>query len=428
MVKFPCENTHDAMKMKERGYPPLLWGNYVFFPLPTVRNSEVSFVDDIRYQMERHAIHQYSNFFRYPLPKMISDWTREYATVRELDPNMVLLSSMGGISGADRGLTQIQTGEGRLNNLSLLIFVSAESGSGKSSAMQPVLDAYTAFEEEEYATLERQIATQDALKAVLQQQRKDAIKYAADTGHLEPLEKLSFQLNGLNMKKRTQLPRLFVNDVTSASLSEAVSRWGYANVMDPDGTSLDLNTYRQIAKYWSGEGNAQLRVTRDSSVVRQPFISCVVFTQPRFFQKLVLAEDQRAMGITARSLLYVCPPSRPRGNRKRGVNEGLMRSFPNKLRMLLQNSAYTSDGARPPKESFTLNLKEWRHSEHSIRGWETKSNTVKGYETGAFVQRSKRIGWQAFSIPVSMTLPGRRVFRLKRWKWLLTSCGQCMIA
>lgn len=302
-----------------------------FFPLPTVRNSEVSFVDDIRYQMERHAIHQYSNFFRYPLPKMISDWTREYATVRELDPNMVLLSSMGGISGADRGLTQIQTGEGRLNNLSLLIFVSAESGSGKSSAMQPVLDAYTAFEEEEYATLERQIATQDALKAVLQQQRKDAIKYAADTGHLEPLEKLSFQLNGLNMKKRTQLPRLFVNDVTSASLSEAVSRWGYANVMDPDGTSLDLNTYRQIAKYWSGEGNAQLRVTRDSSVVRQPFISCVVFTQPRFFQKLVLAEDQRAMGITARSLLYVCPPSRPRGNRKRGVNEGLMRSFQNKL-------------------------------------------------------------------------------------------------
>lgn len=300
--------------------------------------------------MERNAIHRYSNFFRHPLPKMISEWSQEYATVRELDPNMVLLSSMGGISGADRGLTQIQTGDGRLNNLSLLIFVSAESGSGKSSAMQPVLDAYTAFEKEESDALKSQIAKQDALRGVLQCKRQKAIKDAADTGDLELVEELSLQLNELGMKKRLQLPRLFVNDVTSASLADTVSHWGYTNIMDPDGTSLDFNSYRQIAKYWSGEGNAQLRVTRDSSVIRQPFINCVVFTQPYFFRELVLAETQKAMGITARSLLYACPPSKPRGSGKRGVNEGLMRSFQNKLHILLESSTYASDGSRPSQK------------------------------------------------------------------------------
>lgn len=119
--------------------------------------------------------------------------------------------------------------------------------------------------------------------------------------------------------------------------------------MDRDGTSLDINTYRQIAKYWSGEGNAQLRVTRDSSIVREPFISCVVLTQPQFFRKLGLAEVQRAMGITARSLLYVCPTNKIRGNGNRGVDETLMRSFKNKLHMLLKHSANNSDGTRPSK-------------------------------------------------------------------------------
>ena len=268
---------------------------------------------------------------------------------RRIDPNMVLLTFMGGISGADRGHTRVETGDGRYNNLSFLIFVSAESGSGKSSAMQPILDAYTVFEEEESATLKIQVTKQDALRAVLQRQRQKAINDAVATGELGLVEELSSRLNELGTKKCAQLPRLFINDVTSPSLSEAVSRWGYANIMDPDGTSLDIKTYRQIAKYWSGEGNAQLRVTRDSSIVREPFINCVVLTQPQFFHKLVLTEVQRAMGITARSLLYVCPTNKIRGNGNRGVDETLMRSFKNKLHMLLKHSAYDSKGARPSK-------------------------------------------------------------------------------
>lgn len=316
---------------------------------PAVRNSEFSFIEDIRQQLERSSVPRYRNFFYHPLPKMLSEWSLEHATARGIDPSMVLLAFMGGISGADRGHTQIETGDGRYNNLSFLIFVSAESGSGKSSAMQPVLDAYTVFEEEESATFKKQVIRQDALRAVLQRQRQKAIKDAADTGVLELVEELSLRLNKLGMKKRVQLPRLFINDVTSSSLSEAVSRWGYANIMDPDGTSLDINTYRQIAKYWSGEGNAQLRVTRDSSIVREPFISCVVLTQPQFFRKLVLAEVQRAMGITARSLLYVCPANQIRGKGNRDVDEAFMRSFKNKLHMLLKHSAYDSEGARPSK-------------------------------------------------------------------------------
>lgn len=153
---------------------------------PAVRNSGVSFIEDIRGKLECNSTPQHRNFFYYPLPKTLSEWSLEHATARRIDPNMVLLTFMGGISGADRGHTRIETGDGRYNNLSFLIFVSAESGSGKSSAMQPILDAYTVFEEEESATLKIQVTKQDALRAVLQRQRQKAINDAVDTGELEP--------------------------------------------------------------------------------------------------------------------------------------------------------------------------------------------------------------------------------------------------
>lgn len=316
-----------------------------------VQNSGFSLVEKIRWQLERIVTPRCGDFFNYPLPSTLSEWTLEHATARELDPNMVLLTFMGGIAGADRGLTQIQTGEGRSNSLAMQIFVSAESGSGKSSAMQPVLDVYTDFEEHECARFESQAAAREARCEVLKQMKKEAIKVACnkrDSEDMVMLEKIIGDIQKLGRQKQVQPPCLFVNDVTSASLAHTVSRWGYANIMDPDGTSLDINTCRQVVKYWSGEGNAQIRMTRNNSIVRQPFVNCVVFTQPKFFRELVLAEPQKEMGFTARSLLYTCSP-RLRGNGSRGVNETIMRSFKNKLLMLLENSAYDLEGHCPPK-------------------------------------------------------------------------------
>ena len=122
---------------------------------------------------------------------------------------------------------------------------------------------------------------------------------------------------------------------------------GYVNLFDPDGVSWNENVYRQIAKYWAGEGHAELRITRQGSCVRNPFVNAVVFTQPEFFRKTIMAETQRAMGITARSILYAAPPYRRRG-RGKPIGERTKDELRQKLMNLFNASKPDTQGNTPP--------------------------------------------------------------------------------
>lgn len=130
---------------------------------------------------------------------------------------------------------------------------------------------------------------------------------------------------------------------------------GYVNLFDPDGVSWNENVYRQIAKYWAGEGHAELRITRQGSCVRNPFVNAVVFTQPEFFRKTIMAETQRAMGITARSILYAAPPYRRRG-RGKPIGERTKDELRQKLMNLFNASKPDTQGNTPPTKYLRLGM------------------------------------------------------------------------
>ena len=282
------------------------------------------------------------------------DWTIDIANSYDINTNFVLLSILGGIAGADRGHHHIVNENGQENILGLFVCISAPSGEGKSSAMQIILDIFKEYEKienEKFIQRENKI---ESKRLILEAEKQEALDEAIISGDTSRLETIIGELKQIKENK-LQPVRIFVNDVTAPAFAKTMESQGYVNLFDPDGVSWNENVYRQIAKYWAGEGRAELRITRQGSCVRNPFVNAVVFIQPEFFRKTIMAETQRAMGITARSILYVAPPYRRRG-RGKPIGERTKDELRQKLMNLFNASKPDTQGNTPPTKYLRLGM------------------------------------------------------------------------
>lgn len=288
------------------------------------------------------------------LPDNLYDWTIDIANSYDIDPNFVLLSILGGIAGADRGHHHIVNENGQENILGLFVCISAPSGEGKSSAMQIILDIFKEYEKIENENFIQRENKIEAKRLILEAEKQEALDEAIISGDTSRLETIIGELKQIKENK-LQPVRIFVNDVTAPAFAKTMESQGYVNLFDPDGVSWNENVYRQIAKYWAGEGHAELRITRQGSCVRNPFVNAVVFTQPEFFRKTIMAETQRAMGITARSILYAAPPYRRRG-RGKPIGERTKDELRQKLMNLFNVSKPDTQGNTPPTKYLRLGM------------------------------------------------------------------------
>ena len=323
---------------------------------------------------ERSQQHQVSNlsFMTNLLPNNLRNWTMDISNSYDINPDFVLLSILGGIAGADRGYHHIINESGQDNILGLFICVSAPSGEGKSSAMQLVLDIFQKYEQIENENFKQREIGIEAKRLMLEAEKQKAIAEAVISGDTSKLETIVGELKWIKENK-FQPVRIFVNDLTGPAFAKAMESQGYVNLFDPDGVYWDEKVYRQIAKYWAGEGHAELRITRQSSCVRNPFVNAVVFTQPEFFRETIMAETQRAMGVTARSILYAAPPYRKRGQ-KGPVRKETLDTLKRKLFTLLENSRVDKYGNVQPTKSLRLDERAVEHlrSFHDYMDRETR--------------------------------------------------------
>ena len=303
--------------------------------------------------IQRHHISS-ASFMMNLLHDNLYDWTIDIANSYDINTNFVLLSILGGIAGADRGHHHIVNENGQENILGLFVCISAPSGEGKSSAMQIILDIFKEYEKienEKFIQRENKI---ESKRLILEAEKQEALDEAIISGDTSRLETIIGELKQIKENK-LQPVRIFVNDVTAPAFAKTMESQGYVNLFDPDGVSWNENVYRQIAKYWAGEGRAELRITRQGSCVRNPFVNAVVFIQPEFFRKTIMAETQRAMGITARSILYVAPPYRRRG-RGKPIGERTKDELRQKLMNLCNASKPDTQGNTPPTKYLRLGM------------------------------------------------------------------------
>ena len=214
-----------------------------------------------------------------------------------------------------------------------------------------IFKEYEKIENEKFIQRENKI---EAKRLILEAEKQEALDEAIISGDTSRLETIIGELKQIKENK-LQPVRIFVNDVTASAFAKTMESQGYVNLFDPDGVSWNENVYRQIAKYWAGEGHAELRITRQGSCVRNPFVTAVVFTQPEFFRKTIMAETQRAMGITARRILYAAPPYRRRG-RGKPIGERTKDELRQKLMNLFNASKPDTQGNTPPTKYLRLGM------------------------------------------------------------------------
>ena len=299
----------------------------------------------IREMIQRHQVSN-ASFMMNLLPYNLHNWTIDISDSYDINPDFVLLSILGGIAGSDRGHHHIVNENGQDNILGLFVCVSAPSGEGKSSAMQIILDIFKEYEKIENENFIQRENKIEAKRLILEAEKQEALDEAIISCDTSRLETIIGELKQIKENK-LQPVRIFVNDVTAPAFAKTMESQGYVNLFDPDGVSWNENVYRQVAKYWAGEGHAELRISRQGSCVREPFVNAVVFTQPEFFRKTVMAETQRAMGITARSILYAAPPYRKRGMGK-PIDERIKDELRQKLMNLFNASKPDTQGNTPP--------------------------------------------------------------------------------
>ena len=305
----------------------------------------------IREMIQRHHVSS-ASFMMNLLPNNLYNWTIDIANSYDINPDFVLLSIIGGIAGADRGHHHIVNENGQDNILGIFVCVSAPSGEGKSSAMQLLLDIFQEYEQVENKNFKQREIGIEAKRLMLEAEKQKALDEAIISGDTSRLETIIGELKQIKENK-LQPVQIFVNDVTAPAFAKTMESQGYVNLFDPDGVSWNENVYRQVAKYWAGEGHAELRISRQGSCVREPFVNAVVFTQPEFFRKTVMAETQRAMGITARSILYAAPPYRKRGMGK-PIDERIKDELRQKLMNLFNASKPDTQGNTPPTKYLRL--------------------------------------------------------------------------
>lgn len=83
----------------------------------------------------------FANFSRCSLPKGTRRVVEAISTSQHVDSGLVLLGWLASVAGLDRGCHRvIHKARGYINSLSLLIMGGAESGCGKSSALEPFIE------------------------------------------------------------------------------------------------------------------------------------------------------------------------------------------------------------------------------------------------------------------------------------------------
>jgi len=241
-----------------------------------------------------------------PYPATLRTIVGGIATAKSIGFGLALLPYLASLAGANHGYYDVRTNDCTLHPLSFLFAIGADSGAGKSRAVEEelvVLENWQALKAEEVKAENDKISFANELA---EEQYKQLKKQFIRSGDEEILRELKEARSAIRQLK--PLPQLLLNDVTSAAFSIAMSENGYVCRMESDGVILPPDAYRQLTKYWSGEAHRQTRVSRADSYAKSPVIVDLLMTQTEFFREYVCNKKAIDAGLMARTLCYLYRP------------------------------------------------------------------------------------------------------------------------
>lgn len=206
----------------------------------------------------------------------------------------------------DHGNTTVRTPDGTRHCLSVLFAIGADSGTGKSRAVEEYLPIIEEYEHHKTLEIKKENCKIDVQNKLLEMREKELLRLFANSFDEEVLK----DIYEVRDAKRAlyPLPKLLANDVTSAAFSVTMAEQGYFCRLESDGVLLPPDAYRQVTKYWSGEAHRQTRISRAESYAKSPVIVDLLMTQTEFFREYVCNKKAIDAGLMARTLCYLYRP------------------------------------------------------------------------------------------------------------------------
>ncbi|WP_291440110.1 DUF3987 domain-containing protein [Desulfovibrio sp.] len=268
-------------------------------------------ISSLKREKEKADMH-FANFSECNLPLNTRKIVEAVSTSRHVDSGLVLLGWLASIAGIDRGCHRIKhKTTGYINSLALLIMGGAESGCGKSSALEPFIEPISQvelnncnqdssnFEEEDYDACNQRIKF-----------LKSEYAKTGDPAKLDEIKDIKQKLNEIETKRNK--PRFLTSDITKAAYFKLMVDQGFVMRMESDGILLPRDAFSMIRKFWGGETHSESRICRGQATCNDPFIVDLVFTQIESFTKFIKDKSYIKTGLCARMLTYRAAPHAPR--------------------------------------------------------------------------------------------------------------------
>lgn len=268
-------------------------------------------ISSLKREKEKADMH-FANFSGCNLPLNTRKIVEAVSTSRHVDSGLVLLGWLASIAGIDRGCHRIKhETTGHINSLALLIMGGAESGCGKSSALEPFIEYISQAElnncdrdssnfEEEYCD-----ACNQRIKCL-----KGEFAKTGDLAKLDEIKDIKQKLNEIETKKNK--PRFLSSDITKAAYFKLMVDQGFVMRMESDGILLPRDAFNMLRKFWGGEIHSESRIGRGQATCKDPFIVDLVFTQIESFTRFIKDKSYIGTGLCARMLTYRAAPHDPR--------------------------------------------------------------------------------------------------------------------
>lgn len=245
------------------------------------------------------------------LHKTIEEIHKNFQTPFELG----LMTSLAAISISCQNLIDVELP--RINEkvpTSLMLFVIAESGEGKSMVKKKLFESIQQFETTQLDLYEQQNFDWEEDKSIIQKKKKgleDAIRKLASKGE-DTLEQEQ-QLKELN-KKLLMTPRkirlLYENSTTEALFSGLHNDFPAVGLVSSEGVNIFKSAaFKDVGKMnaiWSGEYIFADRAKSPSYQIKNSRLTVLAMAQPTIFDRYLEKEGEsaRGSGLLARALMY----------------------------------------------------------------------------------------------------------------------------
>lgn len=303
-----------------------------------------------------------TNLVKFPtsaLPEILRETSEAIAVTTSTDASMACTALLSALSYCFSGVYRMTGKRDHTEPLVINSLIVAEPSSKKSPVIAIIKNPFLKFAEEWNENHKSEVFQYQAKRDLLESQLYELKKKKDITA--DEITDIQMQISNLQEKS---FRRIIVDDITPESLVGQLKINGTLLMMSDEAGMLgnfngrysnNVPNLDLLLKSWNGETYISDRATRESIVLKRPYLSICLACQPYIFENMINNSAFRGSGLIAR-LIY-CFPESNIGKRKYDTDpipQKILDDY-NKLIYKLLNDKFSYSGKKEMYLHFDKN-------------------------------------------------------------------------